>query len=101
MAERNGYPDGEPCWADVTTPDLDAATRFYGAVFGWTFQDTGPEFGNYTMALKNDKTVAALTPPMPGGEAAPPAWSVYLATSDVTATAARIEQGGGKVVVGP
>ena len=27
MAERSGYADGEPCWADVTTPDLDAATR--------------------------------------------------------------------------
>ena len=58
MAHRTRYADGEPCWADVTTPDLDAAQRFYGAVFGWQFQGSGPEFGNYTMALKGGRTVA-------------------------------------------
>ena len=32
MTPRNGYPDGAPCWADLTTPDLAGAQRFYGAV---------------------------------------------------------------------
>jgi uncharacterized protein len=101
MAERTDYSDGEPCWADVTTPDLDAGTAFYGALFGWDFFDTGPDFGNYTMALKNGKPVAALTPPMQGSGGAPPAWSLYLASSDVAALAAKVEQGGGKILVAP
>ena len=100
MAERTEYADGEPCWADVTTPDLDAATRFYGALLGWTFHNTGPDFGNYTMALKDGKPVAGLTPPQPGG-GGPPAWSLYLASSDVAATAGRAERGGAKILVGP
>lgn len=100
MAERTGYADGEPCWADVTTPDLEAAQRFYGTVFGWEFENMGPDFGNYTMCRKDGKNVAALSPPMPGGEA-PPMWSLYLKTSDVNATAARMEAGGAKILVAP
>jgi hypothetical protein len=100
MPERSGYPDGEPCWADVTVPDLDAAERFYGAVLGWTFQRSGPEFGDYTMAFRDGRKVAGLTPPPPGG-AFPPAWSLYLASSDVDATAGRLEAAGGKLLTGP
>ena len=40
-------PDGHPgarlvnevgtwCWTELTTPDLDGATAFYGGLFGWT-----------------------------------------------------------------
>ena len=29
-------PPGTPCWADLATPDLDAARRFYPELFGWT-----------------------------------------------------------------
>ena len=46
--ERSGYSHGEPCWADVLTPDVGSSQRFYGAVFGWSFVSTGPEFGNYS-----------------------------------------------------
>jgi len=101
MAERSGYADGEPCWADVTTPDLDAATRFYGAVFGWEFQSTGPEFGNYTMCFKDGKEIVGITPPAPGNEGMPPVWNVYLASADVAATAARVDANGGKILMGP
>jgi predicted enzyme related to lactoylglutathione lyase len=101
MGERSTYPDGEPCWADVVTPDLDGARRFYQAVFGWQFQSTGPEFGDYTMALVDGKAVAAIMPPPPGAETTPAAWNVYLASSDIDATAARAGQGGGKIIMGP
>jgi predicted enzyme related to lactoylglutathione lyase len=101
MAERNGYADGEPCWVDVLTPDLDAGKRFYQAMFGWQYEDTGPGSGNYTMCLIDGKPVAGITPPAPGGEAGPPTWTVYLASSDVATTAAGIDEGGGKIVMGP
>ncbi len=101
MVERSGYLDGEPCWADVVTPDIDAAQRFYQQLFGWQFQDTGPELGHYTMALVDGKLVAAITPPPPGAESTPPAWSVYLCSSDVDATATKVGQGGGKILMGP
>ncbi len=101
MGERSDYPDGEPCWADVATPDLDGALRFYQAVFGWQFQSTAPESGNYTMALVDGKPVAGIMPPPPGAEATPATWNVYLASSDIEVTAARAAQGGAKIVTGP
>ena len=101
MVERNSYPDGEPCWVDVVTPDLETGQRFYRALFGWEFQNTGPEFGNYSMAEIDGKPVAGITPPPPGAEDMPAAWSLYLASSDIDATATRIGQLGGKLLMGP
>jgi predicted enzyme related to lactoylglutathione lyase len=31
-----------PCWVDTEQPDPDAACRFYGELFGWTFEDAVP-----------------------------------------------------------
>jgi predicted enzyme related to lactoylglutathione lyase len=100
MVERSTYPDGEPCWADVVTPDLESAKRFYQALFGWQFQSTGPDFGNYTMCLIDGQPVAGITPPPPGADT-PAAWSLYLASSDVDATATSAEAGGAKIAMGP
>ncbi|WP_042379363.1 VOC family protein [Streptacidiphilus melanogenes] len=101
MPDVTSYPDGAPCWADLNAPDLESARRFYGAALGWEFQDKGPEYGHYTMCLWKGKPVAALMPPPPSAEGLTPAWNVYLRTSDVDATIAAVEAGGGKIAMGP
>jgi predicted enzyme related to lactoylglutathione lyase len=101
MSERTSYPDGAPCWVDLTTPDLESAQRFYGAVMGWQFQDLGPDFQHYTMCLAEQRPVAALMPPPASAENMPPLWNVYFATSDVAATLRKVEAAGGKTVMGP
>ena len=101
MPERSSYPDGAPCWADLTAPDLESSRSFYGAVMGWDFQDTGADYNHYTMCLWQGQPVAALMPPPPGAEALPPVWNVYLATGDADAAVKTIDQAGGKVVMGP
>ncbi|MFI7656667.1 VOC family protein [Streptomyces albidoflavus] len=94
------FPDGAPCWADAMFPDVAAARDFYGQVLGWTFDDLGEEYGNYTMALVDGKPVAALMPVMPGPDA-PALWNLYLATSDAAAVTGRVEGLGGTVAMGP
>jgi predicted enzyme related to lactoylglutathione lyase len=105
MVERSGYVDGEPCWADLVAPDLAAAQRFYSTLFGWTFSDpatdTGADFGHYVMCLKDGKVVAGMSPPMPGAEQTPAAWSLYLMSHDLEDTARHVDAGGGKVIVAP
>ncbi|HEY3501843.1 MAG TPA: VOC family protein [Actinocatenispora sp.] len=101
MAERTTYADGEPCWSDISVTDPQAAQGFYGPLFGWTFADQGEEFGHYTMCLLAGAPVAALSPPPPGGESAPPAWSVYLSAGDVDAAVAAAEQAGGRALFPP
>jgi len=100
MAEVRSYTTGQPCWADVTSPDVDAAARFYSDVFGWEAEpDARPEAGGYTMFSRNGKNVAAGSPPQQEG--VPPHWSVYLSTEDADGTAARIREAGGNVMVEP
>lgn len=101
MVERSGYVDGEPCWADLVAADLAAAQRFYATLFGWTFLDTGADFGHYVMCLKDGKVVAGMSPPMPGAGQTPAAWSLYLMSHDLEDTARRVDAGGGKIIVAP
>lgn len=92
--------EGTPCWADAMFGDLEAAKSFYGDVLGWTFGEESSEYGNYTQAYSEGKAVAAVVPPMPDQEGSS-AWCVYLASADVNATAARIRENGGEVLMEP
>jgi uncharacterized protein len=96
-----GIPEGAPCWADITLPDIEAGKRFYGELLGWTFGESAAEYGGYTQATVDDKLVAALSPPMPGQEDAPPEWTLYLASPDIQATAAKVRENGGEVLMEP
>jgi predicted enzyme related to lactoylglutathione lyase len=94
------HPEGTPCWADAMFPDVEAAKRFYGELLGWTFDEGSPEFGGYTQAFSDDRAAAALVPRLPG-TGGPPAWNLYLASDDVAATAGRIQDNGGALLMDP
>ncbi|MBC2875965.1 MULTISPECIES: VOC family protein [Streptomyces] len=98
-AATDGAPRTTPCWADVTLPDVEAGKRFYGGLFGWTFEEGDPEAGPYARALHEGAEVAALAP-KPDGRM-PTAWCVYFSSPDAEATAERIRAEGGQVVTGP
>ncbi|MFH9009508.1 VOC family protein [Streptomyces afghaniensis] len=93
-------PEGTPCWADAMFNDLEGAKSFYGDVLGWTFAEASTEFGNYTEAYANGKAAAAVVPPMPGQEGQSQ-WCLYFAARDAAATAARIRDNGGEVLMEP
>lgn len=93
------WPTGTPCWVDLATSDLPAARGFYGAVLGWRFDESGPEYGGYLMADTAGESVAGLGPLTAAGQ--PTTWTVYLATPDVDATAKSVADAGGQVVVPP
>ncbi|HEY2790871.1 MAG TPA: VOC family protein [Micromonosporaceae bacterium] len=99
MPERSSYPEGAPCWADVNAADAVAAGRFYRGVFGWDLEDMGEQYGHYTIATVDGRTVAAITPPPPGGEDAPSMWTVYLKSDDAASTASAVEKAGGSIVM--
>lgn len=93
------WPAGTPCWVDLATADLPAARTFYGAVLGWTFEDSGPEYGGYLMADVGGDSVAGLGALMAPDQ--PTAWTVYLATPDVDTTAKAVAAAGGVILVPP
>ncbi|MFC0600428.1 VOC family protein [Streptomyces palmae] len=93
------FEDGVPCWVDASLPDVEAGKRFYGELFGWTFGAGDPAYGFSTQAFLDGRHVAALVPKTDGRM--PTVWNVYLATRDATATAARIQAAGGRLIVPP
>ena len=100
MPEVTSYSTGQPTWADVTSPDVDAAARFYSELFGWHAEkDPRPEAGGYTMFTRDGKNVAAAS--QPPQEGVPPHWTVYLSADDVDAVAASIRDAGGHVLMDP
>jgi predicted enzyme related to lactoylglutathione lyase len=92
------WPAGVPCWTDLTVPDVDAATAFYGSVLGWVCTDTGEEYGGYRIATVRDAAVAGIGPLM-GDQ--PPAWTLYLASDDTDKTAQAVTEHGGTLLVPP
>ncbi len=93
------WPAGTPCWVDLAVPDVKAATEFYGSVIGWSFVDSGEEYGHYHIAQTSGKAAAAIGPIMQEGQ--PSAWTVYLASDDADATAKLVTDNGGTVLVPP
>ncbi|MEC4015348.1 VOC family protein [Streptomyces sp. H27-D2] len=93
------FVDGAPCWADVMLPDLEAGKRFYGELFGWTFEGGEEKYGRYTQALLDGKRVAALAP-KPDGRM-PTVWNLYFAVQDAARAAAAIREAGGQVIMDP
>ncbi|WP_405727823.1 VOC family protein [Streptomyces sp. NBC_00028] len=93
------YVTGAPNWLDLGTPDIEGASTFYNALFGWRFEPGPPESGGYGFFQLDGRTVA-------GGmqstaEDGPPSWTVYFQTPDADATAKAAEQAHGKVLMQP
>ena len=59
------YPHGVTSWVDVEHRDVAAALEFYGALFGWTFDDAVPEGASvrYVIAQLDGHDVAAIGGP--------------------------------------
>ena len=94
------WPAGTPCWVDLGVSDIPRAIGFYSGVFGWQVEQGAPETGGYAIAHLDGRTVAGIGPKM-GPAEAPVFWTVYLATDDADATAAKIKGAGGQLLMDP
>ncbi len=100
MGTRTSYTPGTPSWVDLTTPDQDAAKRFYSEVFGWGYDDNPVgEDMVYSMATVDGSQVGAVSPqPQQQREAgAPPMWNTYITVESADESLRRAEQLGAKV----
>jgi predicted enzyme related to lactoylglutathione lyase len=90
------YGEGVPCWVDAQLPDVEAGKRFYGELFGWTFEEA---YGGSVWARRQGEPVAALDRKADGR--LPTVWTVYFATPDIEGLADRVWAAGGQVVTAP
>jgi predicted enzyme related to lactoylglutathione lyase len=102
MLERDGYIQGVPCWIDTSQPDPEAATKFYGGLFGWEFEDVMPADSpmRYFIGRIRGGDVAAVGS-QSGGGAAAAVWNTYIWVDDADAIAAKVREAGGEVLMEP
>ena len=91
MPIRDRYPAGVPCWVDTNQPEPAAACEFYGALFGWTFENAMPEGseGEYFIGRLRGGDVAAISS-VPSGGAPAATWNTYVWVTDAAATYPRV-----------
>ena len=89
---------GTPAWADVMVSDLDRSKEFYRQLFGWEYDDSSAEFGNYTTARIGGNAVAGMGPTQ-GADSPPPAWTTYLAADSLDPVLTKITGAGGQVIM--
>lgn len=101
MTKTISYAPGTPCWVDLASADLEASAAFYGDLLGWQVpeQPNSAEMGGYRRAQLDGDDVAGMMPLMQPGR--PPAWSIHVSVEDVAATAAKVREAGGEVLVEP
>ncbi len=94
---------GKFVWYDLITEDAEAARRFYGGLFGWTFEDTTGAAGNpYVLARHGGVYVGGFVPTdrRPDGQRIS-RWLPYVSVADVDAAVTRGTARGGRVVAAP
>lgn len=90
---------GHVAWNELTTNDQAGAIGFYGALFGWTFNERlsmGP-MGDYAFIHWGDTRLGGVMEQA----AVPPAWCFYTQVADIAAAAEAVRSGGGAVIMGP
>jgi hypothetical protein len=102
MPTIDQHKPGSFCWIELATTDQNAAKSFYAKLFGWTSKDEpmGPnEF--YTMFQLQGKTTGAAYTLRPDQHAlgVPPHWMLYITVENADATAERVANAGGTVLM--
>lgn len=92
------YAVGTPMWIDFASPDIEKSRAFYEALFGWD-KEVFPDAGGYTIFRLNGKMVAGGGPTFSPEQH--PAWMQYVKSEDADATAQKIKDAGGEVVMDP
>jgi len=95
---------GHFVWYELTTTDPKAAQDFYTKVVGWNANETdmpGAPGMKYTMFQMGERPVCGMMqqPAEAKAMGAPPAWTGYISVEDVDASAKKVADANGKILV--
>ncbi|MGC1462946.1 MAG: VOC family protein [Terracidiphilus sp.] len=84
-------------YIEFTTTGVEQTKRFYSAVFGWSFQDWGPDYVGFS--AESAGIDGGFSKGNPGQEPAKSAPLIVLYSADLKATETAIVTAGGNIVV--
>jgi predicted enzyme related to lactoylglutathione lyase len=92
---------GKIVWNDLVTEDIDAARRFYGELFGWTFEQSEGRGGRpYSLAWSGHVYVAGIVEVASHAQGTTYSrWLPYISVSDVDRSVASATASGAHVAV--
>jgi uncharacterized protein len=93
---------GAMCWNELMTPDIEAAGRFYRAVFDWSSDlvDTS-EGSSYTIFKAGNTMIAGMMARPQRLRDVPPNWLTYFGVADCDKSAAKAKELGGTLLQPP
>jgi predicted enzyme related to lactoylglutathione lyase len=101
VAHAEHHP-GKMIWADLVTPDLAVAERFYGGLFGWEFHAIHPAAKDFVLASQGGHPLGCLIQrTLPQGESRQSAWLAFFAVRDVDAAGRMALKAGAKPLAKP
>jgi len=91
---------GEFCWAELGTTNQKAAEAFYGALFGWSFENAD---STYATVKVNGLEAGALyqLPEEQQKQGVKPHWMLYLSVQDADESSRKATELGGSALMGP
>jgi uncharacterized protein len=102
MQPPAGAHPGKVIWAELNTTDLPAAKKFYGGLFGWTFEDIRTGSTEYSVALLQGAPIAGLVRITVGSSQRQQSfWLTFISVRSVHATSRKIIDHGGRMLVAP
>jgi predicted enzyme related to lactoylglutathione lyase len=84
-------------WNELVTTDVDGATAFYGALFGWKADRVPGPITRASLSLDDLLIGGVHTPTPPEGDT--PRWTVSFSVADADESVARAERLGGRTVL--
>ena len=92
---------GEFSWNELMTSDWEAAWEFYSGVFGWE-KDDAMDMGDAGVYQMYNRGAHPLGGMMNLPEGVPmPSWLFYVKVPDADTAAVKVEELGGKILIGP
>jgi predicted enzyme related to lactoylglutathione lyase len=87
---------GQFVWRELTTSNVTSARRFYGELFGWSFEESDAGGFSYASIKLGERHIGGIMPIEHAMAGAPVCWTPYLSVADVDATLSTFESLGGK-----
>ncbi len=98
---------GRVVWHDLITSTPEASRKFYGELFGWTFEAPGVNIGfgeddTYMLIRHNGRLIGGMVDANTlGADGNVSQWITVISSDDIVAAVAAVETGGGETLTPP
>jgi hypothetical protein len=93
--------NGALCWADLSTPDPEAASKFYSGLFKWAVTKEEHDTSGYLHIKNGENFIGGIPPAKHRQPGMPPHWLLYFQVASCDESAAKAKVTGASLYVEP